>query len=135
MEGPFFEPPRRKGDVNSSRPRFHGNKYVDALPDVDQQLENAVIMGDLQWIKDCVKKGSNVNCRVDEKGSTPLMLAVEGGWANIVRYLVESTNVDLELVDSGGFNATDIAAIWGFYSKEERGLNSDVADIVNYLKD
>jgi len=28
-----------------------------------------------------VKKGANVNCRLDEKGFTPLMLASEGaGW-------------------------------------------------------
>ncbi|CAK0901282.1 unnamed protein product [Prorocentrum cordatum] len=79
------------------------------------------------------------------------MLAAEGGWANVVkrapqlggstdrfelaRYIVEHTSVDLDLVDSGGFNATDIAAIWGFYSEQEKGFNSNVADIVNYLKD
>lgn len=28
--------------------------------------------------QDCVKKGANVNCRLDEKGFTPLMLASEG---------------------------------------------------------
>jgi len=134
MEGPYFEPPRKKGDVLNSRPRIHGSKYVDALPDVDQQLENAIVMGDLSWVKDCVKKGANVNCRLDEKGFTPLMLASEGGWANIVRYLVDCTDVDLEAVDSGGFNATDIAAMNGYLGWEEKGLNADVADIVNYLK-
>lgn len=62
------------------------------------------VMGDLAWVKDlpsrlvtvltnlrvklccskhstwedCVKKGANVNCRLDEKGFTPLMLASEG---------------------------------------------------------
>ncbi|CAJ1330742.1 unnamed protein product [Effrenium voratum] len=135
MEGPHFEPPRKRGDFLSSRPRLHGSRYVDALPDVDQQLENAIVMGDLAWVKDCVKKGANVNCRLDEKGFTPLMLASEGGWANIVRYLVENTDVDLEAVDSGGFNACDIAALHGYLSWEERGQNANIADIVNYLKD
>ncbi|CAE7225835.1 ANKRA2, partial [Symbiodinium pilosum] len=135
MEGPHFEPPRKRGDFLASRPRLHGSRYVDALPDVDQQLENAIVMGDLAWVKDCIKKGANVNCRLDEKGFTPLMLASEGGWANIVRYLVENTDVDMEAVDSGGFNAADIAALNGYLSWEERGKNADVADIVNYLKD
>jgi len=135
MQGSHFEPEREKGHYLNSRPRFHGNKYVDALPDIDQQLQNAIMMGDLSWVKDCVRKGANVNCRLDEKGATPLMLAAEGGWANVVKYIVEHTSVDLDLVDSGGFNATDIAAIWGFYSEQEKGFNSNVADIVNYLKD
>mmetsp|Transcript_7456 Transcript_7456/g.18773 ORF Transcript_7456/g.18773 Transcript_7456/m.18773 type:complete len:223 (+) Transcript_7456:75-743(+) len=135
MEGPFAEPARNKGDLLNARPRFHGCRYVDALPDIDQQLENAIVMGDLSWVKDCVKKGANVNIRVNEKGSTPLMLAVQSGWASIVKYLVEQTDVDLEATDSGGFNATDIAAMHGYLGWEERGYNSDVADIVNYLKD
>lgn len=135
MEGPFAEQTRGKGDLLSSRPRFHGNKYVDALPDIDQQMQNAIVVGDVSWVKDCVKKGANVNCRYDEQGSTPLMLACQGGWAAMVRYMVENTDIDLDLVDSGGFNATDIAAMYGFGSHEERALNADVADIVNYLKE
>merc|ERR1712066_487133 len=86
-------------------------------------------MGDLH------KKGANVNCRLDEKGTTPLMLAVEGGWANIVKFLVDYTDIDLAAVDSGNFNAADIAAMNGYMSFEERGLNDMVADIVNFLKD
>ena len=108
MEGPHFEPPRKRGDFLLSRPRLHGGRYVDALPDIDQQLENAIVMGDLAWVKDCVKKGANCNCRLDEKGFTPLMLASEGGWANIVRYLVENTDVDMEAVDSGGAACEDL---------------------------
>ena len=79
MAGPFVEPERKKGDPLNARCRLHGSRYVDALPDIDQQLENAVVFGDLQWVKDCVKKGANVNCRMNERGSTPLMLAVEAG--------------------------------------------------------
>ena len=41
---------------------------------------------------------------------------------------MENTDVDLEAVDSGGFNAADIAALNGYLSWEERGKNSDVAD-------
>eukprot|EP00929_Paragymnodinium_shiwhaense_P101884 TRINITY_DN65082_c0_g1_i1.p1 TRINITY_DN65082_c0_g1~~TRINITY_DN65082_c0_g1_i1.p1 ORF type:complete len:231 (+),score=54.10 TRINITY_DN65082_c0_g1_i1:80-772(+) len=136
MAGPYFEPqPRSKGDAMSSRPRFHGNRFVDSLPDIDQQLENAINMGDEAWVQDSVKKGANVNCRINDKGFTPLMLAVEGGWANIVKYLVEKTDADLSLVDVGGFNAVDIAALNGYLSHDEKGWNADVADIVNYLKE
>mmetsp|Transcript_87914 Transcript_87914/g.249164 ORF Transcript_87914/g.249164 Transcript_87914/m.249164 type:complete len:223 (-) Transcript_87914:137-805(-) len=135
MEGQFYEPPRKKGDILNSRPRLYGNRYIDALPDIDQQLENAVTMGDLSWVKDCLKKGANVNCRVDEKGATPLMLAAEGGWAVIVKYLADSNDIDLEAVDSGGYNACDIAAMNGYLSYEEKGRNADVCDIVNYLKE
>merc|ERR1711933_26586 len=60
------------------------------------------------------------------------MLAIQSGWASIVRYLVEQTDVALDTVDSGGFNATDIAAMYGYLGWEEKGGNSDVADIVNY---
>lgn len=135
MEGPFVHPRRETGDVLNSRPRFHGCRYVDALPDVDQQLENAIVMGDLAWVKECVKKGANVNCRMDEKGSTPLMVAAQSGWPSIVSYLVEETNCDLEKTDSGGFNAIDVAAMAGFYSWEEKGRNAEVTDLVTYLKD
>jgi len=134
-EGPFVEPERRKGDPLNSRPRLHGSRYVDALPDIDQQLENAVTLGDLQWVRDCVKKGANVNCRMDERGSTPLMMAVAAGWINVVKYMVEFTDLDLEAVDSGGHNAADIAGMYGFTSWEEQGFNAEVADIANYLKD
>merc|ERR1711924_5856 len=130
-----FEPQRARNNPLNARPRCHCNKFVDALPDIDQQLDNAILMGDLAWVKEAHKKGANVNCRMDVKGATPLMLAVEGGWAPIVRYLVETAKCNLDLVDSGGFNACDLAAMWGFVSEEERGCNSDVADIVNYLKD
>jgi len=135
FEGAFAEPSRSKGHILSSRTRLHGSRYVDALPDVDQQLENAVLLGDVAWVKDCVKKGANVNCRMDEKGSTPLMLAAQSGWSSVVAFLVENTDVSLEAVDSGGFNAADIAAMYGFLSTEERGRNGEAADIVNYLKD
>ena len=30
----------------------------------------------------CVEKGANVNCNINGKGFTALMLAVKGGWAN-----------------------------------------------------
>ena len=76
MEGAYFEPPRKKGHPMNLRPRFKGNRYVDTLPDIDQQLENAINMGDVAWCQECVKKGANVNCRVSAKGYTPLMLAV-----------------------------------------------------------
>merc|ERR1712194_892918 len=76
------------------------SRYVDALPDIDQQLENAVTLGDLQWVKDCVKKGANVNCGMNERGSTPLIMAVAAGWISVVKYLVEMTDLDLEAVDS-----------------------------------
>jgi ankyrin repeat protein len=135
MEGAFFEAPRKKGNPLNSRPRIKGNQYVDSLPDIDQQLENAICLGDVTWCQECIKKGANVNCRVNQKGFTPLMLAVEGGWANVVRYLVENTPVDLELVDVGGFNVADVAALNGFLCAEEKGWNADVADIANFLKD
>merc|ERR1712228_454765 len=118
LHGPFAQRERQKGDLLASRPRFHGSKYVDALPEQDQQLENAVVMGDLAWVQDCVKKGANVNCRLDEKGSTPLILASQSGWAQIVMYLVEKTDADLESVDSGGFNAADVAAMYGYLGRE-----------------
>ena len=39
---------------------------------------------------------------LDSAGCSLEMFATQGGWANIVRYLVENTDVDLEAVDSGG---------------------------------
>merc|ERR1712187_456128 len=61
-----------------------------------------------------------------------VMLAAEGGWANIVKYLVENGDLDLEAKDSGGHNACDIAAMFGW---TDLGGNGDVANIVQYLKD
>jgi ankyrin repeat protein len=135
MDAPYAERARDKYDALNSRPRFPGNRFLDALPEIHQQLESAIAMGDVLWVKDCVRKGADVNCRLDQKGSTPLMMATEAGWVHIIRFLVENTQVDLELTDSGGYNAADLAAMHGYVSAEEKGRNADVADIVNYLKE
>merc|ERR1712217_338431 len=45
---------------------------------------------------------------------------------------VENGDLDLEAKDSGGYNACDIAAMFGW---TDLGVNGDVANIVQYLKD
>lgn len=57
-----------------------GQGLAIATCDSSDKSESETLLQHSTW-EDCVKKGANVNCRLDEKGFTPLMLASEGaGW-------------------------------------------------------
>lgn len=127
---------------NYPRTRIYGNDAIDGMPELVQEWYHAVGtplgIGNFPWAKECVKKGVDVNARLDAYGGTALFLAIEqGNWA-MLKWLVEEVKVDLELVDYGGYNALDYAAACHQHHPDKPPVLPDgtVApmDIASFLK-
>jgi len=124
------------------RTRAMGNAVMDSLPDLVQELYHAVGtpmgVGNFEWAKECLKKGVDVNARLDVYGGNALFLAIEQSSYLMVKWLVEEACIDLELVDYGGFNALDYAAACHQYHPESPPQLPDGSaapmDIASYLK-
>mmetsp|Transcript_107680 Transcript_107680/g.195945 ORF Transcript_107680/g.195945 Transcript_107680/m.195945 type:complete len:222 (+) Transcript_107680:117-782(+) len=124
------------------RTRAHGSAVIDSLPDLVQEFYHAVGtpmgIGNFDWAKECIKKGVDVNARLDVYGGTALFLAIEHGNFMMVKWLVEEACVDLEVVDYGGYNALDFAAACHYHHKESPTMlpDGDLApvDIATFLK-
>mmetsp|Transcript_15367 Transcript_15367/g.40797 ORF Transcript_15367/g.40797 Transcript_15367/m.40797 type:complete len:220 (+) Transcript_15367:102-761(+) len=128
--------------TNYPRIRLYGNDAIDSMPELVQDWYHAVGtpmgLGNFPWAKESVKKGVDVNARLDAYGGTALFLAIEQcNWA-MVKYLVEEVKVDLELVDYGGFNALDYAAACHQHHLDKPPVLQDgtlaPTDIASYLK-
>ena len=74
-------------------------------------LITAVKNGDLEKVKDLIKKQTNINCK-DKYSQTPLMWATTVGNENIVRYLIEH-GADLSHKDGNNETALTIARNFG----------------------
>lgn len=100
--------------AKQARTRIYGNDAIDSMPELVQEWYHAVGspmgVGNMAWAKECVKKGVDVNARLDAYGGTALFLAIEQGSWNMIKWLVEEAKVDLEILDYGGYNALDYAA-------------------------
>ena len=77
---------------------------------LDRDLLDAVVMGDLAKVSMLIKQGADVNARDGEHQETPLILAVKFGQAAIVRLLIDS-GANLEARDDQGRTALFFAAI------------------------
>eukprot|EP00913_Durusdinium_trenchii_P009354 g8791.t1 len=87
---------------------------------------------------ECVKKGVDVNARLDAYGGTALFLAIEQGNWSMVKWLIEEAGVDMEVLDYGGYNALDYAAAchWHHPDRPPQMPDGKLApmDIASYLK-
>jgi len=128
--------------VNYPRTRIYGNDTVDSMPEMVQEWYHAVAtpmgIGNFPWAKECIKKGVDVNVRLDSYGGNALFVAIEqANWA-MVQWLVEEANIDLELVDYGGYNALDYAAACHCHHPDKPPVLPDGStaptDIASYLK-
>jgi len=111
------------------RTRIRGNVYVDSLPDDVQQFENACSFGDIDWMREMIKKGVDVDIVLDPKGNTAVMMACERGDLKAVKFLVTECKADFEIKDYGGHNAVDICALCGFDGRQ----GEDEVDISTFL--
>ena len=69
----------------------------------------AVLLCDFEAAKLLIKKGANINAK-DEMGNTPLIMAIEEGWAGThwVELLLEN-GADVNLPDDDGDSPLDLA--------------------------
>jgi len=128
--------------TNYPRTRIYGNDTIDNLPDLVQEWYHAIGtpqgLGNFPWAKECIKKGVDVNARLDAYGGTALFLAIEQGNWLMVKWLVEEAKVDLSLVDYGGYTALDYAAACHCHHPDKPPVLADgnlaPMDIASYLK-
>lgn len=129
-------------DGSFPRVRTYGNDAIDSMPDLVQDWYHAVGtpmgVGNMAWAKECVKKGVDVNARLDAFGGNALFLAIEQGNWSMVNWLVEEAKVDLEALDYGGYNALDYAAACHQHHAGSSPTLADGSlaptDIATYLK-
>ena len=98
--------------AKQARTRIYGNDAIDGMPELVQEWYHAVGtpmgVGNMAWAKECLKKGVDVNARLDAYGGNALFLAIEQGNWLMVKWcpglfeltselrLVEEAQVDLE---------------------------------------
>jgi len=71
-------------------------------------LQTAIINNEIDIAEELIEKGIPVNIRFEYLEETPLMLAVEGGQKELVRFLLEK-GADVDLADIYGDNSLHIA--------------------------
>lgn len=132
----------RRGMAKQARTRIYGNDAIDSMPELVQEWYHAVGtpmgVGNMAWAKECVKKGVDVNARLDAYGGTALFLAIEQGNWPMVKWLVEEAQVDMQVLDYGGYNALDYAAACHWHHPDRPPMLADgklaPMDIASYLK-
>ncbi|CAE7923321.1 unnamed protein product, partial [Symbiodinium sp. KB8] len=128
--------------AKQARTRIYGNDTIDSMPELVQEWYHAVGtpmgVGNMAWAKECVKKGVDVNARLDAYGGTALFLAIEQGNWDMMKWLVEEAKVDLEILDYGGYNALDYAAACHWHHPDRPpmlpGGKPAPMDIASFLK-
>jgi len=80
--------------------------------------------GDLDFVKDCIAKGLNINARAQISGATPLDAAIYGGHDHIFRYLLEQGS-DVNAVGYEGGTILMAAAYLGRYDMLQMLLAQD----------
>ena len=95
-------------------------KIWSILAKLEIDLIKAVKDGDLEKMKDLIRKQTDVNCK-DEYSQTPLMWAAAVGNADIVRYLIDH-GANISHKDKNNENALTIAE------------NFEHDEIINILK-
>lgn len=84
---------------------------TDQMIAAEEDLCSAVSHHNLEEVKQLVMKGVKGNTK-NFYGETPLIIAVDKGYSDIVEYLVEEIGVDVNLKDNAGNNALYIAIAW-----------------------
>jgi len=76
-----------------------------------EELLNSVKKGELSKVRDLIKRGANVNIK-DKDGKTPLHIAVENNYEDIVKVLIQN-NADVNIKDNNGNTPLHIAIMNG----------------------
>eukprot|EP00747_Dinoflagellata_sp_TGD_P155646 gnl/TRDRNA2_/TRDRNA2_177600_c1_seq1.p1 gnl/TRDRNA2_/TRDRNA2_177600_c1~~gnl/TRDRNA2_/TRDRNA2_177600_c1_seq1.p1 ORF type:complete len:259 (-),score=72.03 gnl/TRDRNA2_/TRDRNA2_177600_c1_seq1:77-802(-) len=107
--------------------RFTNDFFRDCLPELEYQLEEAVVAGDVEKVHELISKGADKDAKLNEKGMTALMIACELGWFHMVKYLVEVEEVNMDLMARNGLRAI-------CYAGKEQFRWPNENEIADYLK-
>merc|ERR1712194_723846 len=75
--------------------RFTGDFLRDSLPELEFQLEEACVKGDVSEVHDLLEQGADRNAPLDKELKTAL-IACELGWFDLVKWLVEVEGVGMD---------------------------------------
>ncbi|MCS7244590.1 MAG: ankyrin repeat domain-containing protein [candidate division WOR-3 bacterium] len=93
-----------------------------------QELIVSTSKGELSKVKDLIKKGADINSK-NEYGKTPLHIAVENNYEDIVKVLLEN-KADVNIKDNNGNTPLHIAVMKGneYIIKEllKNGANENI---------
>jgi len=120
-----------------------GKIKINIQMNVEKELENAVLLGDLITIRSLIKKGSNIEVK-DKYGRTAIFDAIVKGFHEIVLELCLA-NINVNIQDKNGKTPLHFAAIYSQYEiakiliqfgaevdlKDENG-NTPLSDAVFY---
>lgn len=109
--------------------RFTNDIFRDSLPELEFRLEEACVKGDVQGVHDLIIQGADKNAPLDKELKTPLMIACQLGWFNLVKWLVEVEGADFDgPLSRSGLRAIDYAG-----KEQFRWPNEDM-EIADYLR-
>jgi hypothetical protein len=96
-------------------------------------LIKAVEKGNSKFLEKLLANGADPNSVIDENGNTILMLAIQLEKAEIVKTLLATNNVNLEINNKSGYNALTLMAHtnYGIFRKKERKIFSLLAQKFN----
>lgn len=90
--------------------RYTADIVRDSLGEAEFAFEDAVNAGDIAKAKEFIGQGVNVDTILDSQGRTGLMIACASGCMEMVQYLVEQENADMDgPIARNGFRAIDFA--------------------------
>jgi hypothetical protein len=134
-----FQPPPQQGFQQpqphaQAQPQFgmqpFGQPAKVTTPQMETQLCNAALSGELMTVQGLLRQGVNINAS-QEGGWTALMNATLQGHLPVVKTLIDE-KADLDLKDHGGFTALMYAASYNRIQIAEElvkaGANLDVTD-------
>ena len=117
------------GNVDKVRTIIQANPaLVNAENELGSALQQAALTGNLEVVKILIQAGANPNAG-QNYGMTPLMWAINGGNKDVILYIVNLPNIDLNAKDNSGQSALDWVGFSGRLSDADR------AEITTLLND
>merc|ERR1719244_1384306 len=100
---------------------------------IDQGLYTACKSGDLQAVKQFLDAGSDINWKnKNDRNLTSVITAIENRKTDVVKYIVDNTNLDIHKCNNSGSNYLMVASIVdNVYVLENCSEMDSVINVVN----
>lgn len=116
------------GDVTKLKELLKENRTLaNAENELGTALQQAALTGNLEIVKALIQAGANANAG-QNYGMTPLMWAINGGNKDVIQYIINLPDVDVNAQDGSGQTALN----WVGFSA--RLSDADRAEITKLLK-
>mmetsp|Transcript_19481 Transcript_19481/g.27178 ORF Transcript_19481/g.27178 Transcript_19481/m.27178 type:complete len:694 (-) Transcript_19481:65-2146(-) len=89
------------------------NDSVETQIDIKKELHSAIFRADVKRLEHLFQIGGSVNTQIDESNQTPLHAACYAGHLDVVQFLLQQPNVNIDLQDQHGWTPLLCAASCG----------------------